>query len=32
MIGELVNKAITRFRNNADWRDYYDYDTDPFED
>jgi hypothetical protein len=32
-VREMVNKAITRFRNNADWRDYYDYyDDDPFED
>jgi hypothetical protein len=32
LVSELVNKAITRFRNNADWQDYYDYDGDPFED
>jgi hypothetical protein len=32
IVGELVNKAITRFRNNANWQDYYHYDGDPFED
>jgi len=32
LVGELVNTAISRFRNKEAWQDYYDYDGDPFED
>jgi hypothetical protein len=32
MVSELVNTAITRFRNNEAWQDYYNHNTDPFED